>query len=420
MNDVEKVRFDYAWKWFSFHAEQRTKMFNFMLIGLGIFATGVASAIEKHFRLEAAVLASAAALIAIGFRLLDRRNRQLYQVGLDVLIDLEQRRLFVGQEGIASGTVHKPKSLVCEVYEGRHGRLMPLVTWIFVALFVAGAVWSFSEWRRWGNRDDGTGASAACCQPIVVLPASAAASAALSSDGPGADTVAIDGTGQLEGRRWWLMLAGLAVLAAGMAALVSGRRVAGGVGVAAGAVLSAASAFSLPLKAEFHFDPKIDAKLAEHVDVRVDRLLEIARRSQPSVLARARFGGFGDGVERFDCLDAANHDAIGSVNQGIAMGRERGQQLMVLLVGGTDRRPLSPALRRRFESNTGLARARVAEVERCLDLTVSGDRRVPEVIRLVTGPSYTPIERPADEVERQRMANDREVQAFVIGVPVRP
>ena len=418
-SELEKLRFDYAWKWFSFHAEQRTKMFNFMLIGLGIFASGVASAFEKHLWREAAALSLTAALIAVGFGLLDRRNKGLYEAALAVLKDLEKQHVIVGEKLIASGSIHDSASALKEIGQGRHRWLMPIVTGIFVLLFAAGALWSVSEWSRRGNEDND---SSKCCQPIVVLPPGFSASGTATGTGaaPGGDTVAIDGTAQLEGRHWWLLLAGLAVLAAGTAALVAGKRTAGGVGVAAGAVLSAASAVSLPLKAEFHIDPKIDAKLAEHVDVRVDHLLEIARRSQPSVLARARFGGFGEGVERFDCLDAANQKAIGDVNSGIALGRERGQQLMVLLVGGTDRRPLSPALRRRFESNTGLARARVAEVERCLDLTVGGDRRVPEVIRLVTGPAYTPNERSADEEERQRMANDREVQAFVIGVPTKP
>jgi len=171
LSDVETLRFDYAWKWFAFHAEQRTKMFNFMLVGLGIFATGVAAAIEKHLRLEAAVLAFAAALIAIGFRLLDRRNRALYQVALDDLIRFEQQRLFVGEtKGIAWGDVHRRKGALSEVLEGRHGRLMPLVTWVFVALFAAGAVWSFSEWRRLGDRDDAKSAAATCAQGIVVLP----------------------------------------------------------------------------------------------------------------------------------------------------------------------------------------------------------------------------------------------------------
>lgn len=421
LSDLDKLRFDYAWKWFSFHADQRTKMFNFMLIGLGVFATGVVSAIDKHWRLEAAVLAVAASMIAYGFRLLDRRNKQLYEVALRVLIDLERGKLFPNGPGIASGPEHNRKDLLSEIREGRHRYLMPLVTWIFVLLFAAGAMWSLTEWWRVGNRDDRATASAGCCQPIVVLPPGPGASAAIGDArvmaGSLGDTVAIYGTGRFEGHQWWLLLAGFAVLAGGVAAFVTGRRIAGGVGVAVGVVVSAMSTISLPLKAEFHFDPKIDAKLAEQIDLRVDRLLEITRRAQPSVLASARFAGFGEGIERFDCLDAANRDAISSVNEGITKGWERGQQLLVLLVGSTDRLPLSPALRRRFESNAGLARARVAEVERCLDLKVTGERRAPEIIRLVTGPAYTPVDRANDDEDRKQMANDREVQAFVIGMP---
>ena len=43
----EDPRLDYAWKWFNFHAEQRTKMFNYMLVGLGILATAIATMVQK-------------------------------------------------------------------------------------------------------------------------------------------------------------------------------------------------------------------------------------------------------------------------------------------------------------------------------------------------------------------------------------
>jgi hypothetical protein len=36
VSDLVKLQFDYAWKWFSFHADQRVKMFNFMLVVFGI------------------------------------------------------------------------------------------------------------------------------------------------------------------------------------------------------------------------------------------------------------------------------------------------------------------------------------------------------------------------------------------------
>src|SRR5437879_3187422 len=85
--DSQTLRLDYPWKWFSFHAEQRTKMCNFMLIGLGILATALVGLIEKKLLLEAGLISSAAFVVALVFCRLDFRNRTLYKVARDVLID---------------------------------------------------------------------------------------------------------------------------------------------------------------------------------------------------------------------------------------------------------------------------------------------------------------------------------------------
>jgi hypothetical protein len=81
MSDLVKVQFDYAWKWFSFHADQRVEMFNFMLVAFGIFATAVVSSVDKGLPKEVSIalclLASALALI---FVRLDRRNRDCFIV----------------------------------------------------------------------------------------------------------------------------------------------------------------------------------------------------------------------------------------------------------------------------------------------------------------------------------------------------
>src|SRR5580704_15273762 len=84
---VQQLRLDYAWKWFDFHAEQRTKMFNYMLLGLGIFATALVTAIEKRLLPEALALSVAAVAITSAFLLIDRRNRALYLLAQDVLAD---------------------------------------------------------------------------------------------------------------------------------------------------------------------------------------------------------------------------------------------------------------------------------------------------------------------------------------------
>jgi hypothetical protein len=44
---LQQLQFDYAWKWFSFHADQRIKMFNYMLVVFGVFIAGIVSALDK-------------------------------------------------------------------------------------------------------------------------------------------------------------------------------------------------------------------------------------------------------------------------------------------------------------------------------------------------------------------------------------
>src|SRR5947207_1704183 len=97
-SDLHKLQFDYAWKWFAYHADQRVKMFNFMLIVLGIFATAIVSAIANHLQPGfTAILCFVAAAMALIFSLLDRRNRDLVWLGEEVLTHVEKSILF-GQD----------------------------------------------------------------------------------------------------------------------------------------------------------------------------------------------------------------------------------------------------------------------------------------------------------------------------------
>jgi hypothetical protein len=156
--ELQKLRFDYAWKWFNFHAEQRTKMFNFMLLGMGIFATALVTAIDKGLALEAATLGTAAVVVAIVFVLIDRRNKQLYSVAMDVLIDAEKTVVFGNgitfrfDDGDATESAKpfgisrrvaiedgKPPETLAQlrrgILKGQHRYLMPFVAWGFALLF---------------------------------------------------------------------------------------------------------------------------------------------------------------------------------------------------------------------------------------------------------------------------------------------
>jgi hypothetical protein len=447
-SELDKLRFDYAWKWFNFHADQRTKMFNFMLVGLGIFASGVVVAIEKQLLFLAVVLSTAAVMVAIAFRLLDKRNRYLYIVAMDVLVDAEGQWVFgrdgefkdhkgvsrkfgitrrIALEERSDGAGWSGKRRAFE--EGRHRVLMPLVIWGFAALFTIAALYAvYLALHPLDATDQATVAQVVCCPAGTAshqqadkgarAPTLATPTAPSTPDG-----VAIEGTATLNRRDWWIVVAGLVLAAGGVAAFVTGHRIGGILAIVAGVATSMAPSVSLPLTARFHLDPKIEAKLIERFDLRIEKLIEVVGRTEPALMSARRFSGFLDGGELFDCEASANRQGVADINAGIARARERQLQVVVLLIGGTDRRPLSQTLRRRFESNTGLARARVDAVARCLDITpttaAGASSRPPELIRLVTGPSYTPASQEAADLMSARMAEDREVRVFVLGLPVR-
>jgi hypothetical protein len=95
-SDLQKLQFDYAWKWFSYHADQRVKMFNFMLIVMGIFAAGIVNAVASQHvgRGGIATFCFFAAALAMIFAVLDRRNRDLVHLGEELLTSLERNVIF--------------------------------------------------------------------------------------------------------------------------------------------------------------------------------------------------------------------------------------------------------------------------------------------------------------------------------------
>jgi hypothetical protein len=100
-SELHKFQFDYAWKWFSFHADQRIKMFNYMLVVFGIFAAGIANAVNKQVPNEVtAGFCFVASVFALIFARFDRRNRDLVWFGEDVLRHLERQGIFGPDEKI--------------------------------------------------------------------------------------------------------------------------------------------------------------------------------------------------------------------------------------------------------------------------------------------------------------------------------
>ena len=88
-DDLLKLRFDYAWKWFDYHAKQRITMFYYFLIIIGILASAYVQLLDKKLYALATGLSIIGFFLSIGFYCLDLRNRQLVRWGEDVLKKLE-------------------------------------------------------------------------------------------------------------------------------------------------------------------------------------------------------------------------------------------------------------------------------------------------------------------------------------------
>jgi hypothetical protein len=145
------LQFEYAWKWFKYHADQRVKMFNFMLLAFGVLATALFTALHVS-RAGAVALCIVAALLAIIFALLDGRNRNLTWLGEDVLASLEPR-IFGEERSIACmhaqkgevrlGLLTRPEWEKSRLGFGdltKHRFLLPATAWLICLLFIAAAI----------------------------------------------------------------------------------------------------------------------------------------------------------------------------------------------------------------------------------------------------------------------------------------
>ncbi len=93
-DDLLKLRFEYAWCHFEYHAKQRITMFHFFLIITGILANAYVLLLGKNFVEIAKGIAFIGAFISLGFFALDWRNTQLVKMGEEILEKLEEENIF--------------------------------------------------------------------------------------------------------------------------------------------------------------------------------------------------------------------------------------------------------------------------------------------------------------------------------------
>jgi hypothetical protein len=147
--EFEKMRFELSWRYFDFHARQRTQLFHFFII-LAPFLFGGCFYLFKEREIvgySPGVIASlAGALLSIFFFGLDRRNRQIIHSSERAIRLIEAQLLFTDFRPITvAGSLFKGV-LTTEKAENDHRRLKSLrghsclvggVYWMAFAAFAA-------------------------------------------------------------------------------------------------------------------------------------------------------------------------------------------------------------------------------------------------------------------------------------------
>ena len=83
------VRFEYAWRYFALHAQQRITMFHLFLLGSGVLANAYALLLTADMYVQAGIVASMGCLLSLVAIMLEIRNHQLAKFGQEALRRIE-------------------------------------------------------------------------------------------------------------------------------------------------------------------------------------------------------------------------------------------------------------------------------------------------------------------------------------------
>jgi hypothetical protein len=176
--DLLEMQFDYAWKWFEFHATQRTTMFNYFIV----FSGFIFAAISQLFKISsdsgtlllAAAVATIGGVVSIIFCGFDHRNAKLGEMGQLYLMyfeknffDPNKERFFpinptlgkfrpdaVGVFNLKSylDTFDHEKMCAYALNKvARHRVLIPMISILIALTFFTAAVVFFLEYRSIHN-----------------------------------------------------------------------------------------------------------------------------------------------------------------------------------------------------------------------------------------------------------------------------
>ena len=146
---LAQTKFEYAWRYFAYHAKQRVTMFNFFLLGSGVIANAYGLLLRGELHLQAGGVALIGLLVCVVFFLLDIRNRQLVHLGEDALRRVEQEYLLPREQ--VKPNVEPPEYAIMtrepKVGEApswyKHGTLIKVLEGAAASGFLVAAVHSF-------------------------------------------------------------------------------------------------------------------------------------------------------------------------------------------------------------------------------------------------------------------------------------
>jgi len=392
-DELARMQFDYAWKWFNFHAEQRTRMFNYMLIGMGIFATALVAAIDKKLPVEAITIGVAAMCVAVVFYLIDGRNRQLYVVAMDVLIHLERAVMFgentsfpdhrhrmkpFGISGrIAAedqGLRHGPLPEFRSALSGQHRHWIPFIVLGFGGLFGAAAVRGSLQLAECAPRWPVTIIGAlllAFCTPRLVRAYCFVARHERES-------VFLS---------WWG-----AVLGAALAVLAW-----------------TIPSFDKPLERR----PQLESSIVTNLGDATQAKVVLGAANQAGVVGSVTFKGSGVALDKLDCGTPQNQAAARQVRQWLDDIRQRNEQPLLILVGSAEPRPTPGSASKRYGIGSGPARMRTDAASTCLG-SVGALAAPVEVMHLAGEPAFAATASGATRAASANTATDAIVRASVI------
>jgi len=165
------ARFEYAWKYFDFHAAQRTTMFNFFIIFSGVFINACVKLLENKFYTFLGIASFIGIVITFMFICLERRNEELVHIAEDILRILEKEVLFKdfnrqvewpkrrnlwgkmikSEKYIPTGIFIRQdydKKQKCGESKNCHGRWLPLVELMICIVYLFFVVWSLMQMSR--------------------------------------------------------------------------------------------------------------------------------------------------------------------------------------------------------------------------------------------------------------------------------